>query len=70
MNDYDLIEKASRITDLYRTGPNGMLKFKDKEEMKAVLKQVFEVGGDEANLISDNGDDFTFIFRLNEEDEE
>ena len=65
MNDYDLIERASRITDPYRTGPNGMLKFEDREEMKAVIKQVLEVGGDEVNLISDNGDDFAFIFRLN-----
>lgn len=66
MNDYDLIEKASKITDPYRTGPNGMLKFEDREEMIGVLKQVLEADGDEARLIYNDGDDFAFIFRLNE----
>ena len=66
MDDYDLIERTSRITDPYRTGPNGMLNFRNDKEMKAVLKRVLESDGDEANLFYDEGDDFAFIFRLNE----
>ena len=49
--DYKRIKQAEDFIRPYRTGPHGMPSFKDEEEFKLVLTQLFSLNGEKADVV-------------------